>query len=65
VVFVVGAEMTSRTVARTAVEQLANARGRVIGAVLNRVDLDNNAYYYSQYYRRQYGEYYTSTSASA
>jgi capsular exopolysaccharide synthesis family protein len=65
VVFVVGAEMTSRTVARTAVEQLANARGRLIGAVLNRVDLDNNAYYYSQYYRRQYGEYYTSTSASA
>jgi capsular exopolysaccharide synthesis family protein len=65
VVFVVGAEMTSRTVARTAVEHLANARGRLIGAVLNRVDLDGNAYYYSQYYRRQYGEYYTSTSKSA
>ena len=64
VVFVVGAEMTSRNVAQTAVEQLANANGRVIGAVLNRVDLEHNAYYYSQYYRREYGEYYTATTAN-
>lgn len=64
VVFVVGAEMTSRNVAQTAIEQLSNASGRVIGAVLNRVDLEHNAYYYSQYYRREYGEYYTSTTAN-
>jgi capsular exopolysaccharide synthesis family protein len=61
-VFVVGAEMTSRNVARTAVEQLAAANGRLIGAVLNRVDLDHNAYYYSQYYRREYGSYYVKSA---
>jgi hypothetical protein len=26
--------------------------------VLNRVDLERNAYYYSQYYRREYASYY-------
>lgn len=63
VVFVVGAEMTNRNVAQTAVEQLVAAKGRVIGAVLNRVDLTHNSYYYSQYYRREYGDYYTATTA--
>jgi len=62
VLFVVGAEMTSRSLAQTAIEQLVNANGHMIGAVLNRVDLENNAYYYSQYYRRDYGEYYTKTA---
>jgi capsular exopolysaccharide synthesis family protein len=61
-VFVVGAEMTGANVARTAVEQLAAANGRLIGAVLNRVDLEHNGYYYSQYYRREYGTYYVKTA---
>lgn len=58
VVFVVGAEMTSRHAAQRAIEQLQHARARVLGAVLNKVDLQHNAYYYSQYYRREYTEYY-------
>jgi polysaccharide biosynthesis transport protein len=58
VLFVIGSEMTSRNVAKTAVESLVNANGHMIGAVLNRVDLTHNAYYYSQYYRREYGHYY-------
>ena len=29
-----------------------------MGAVLNRVELERNAYYYSHYYRREYGAYY-------
>lgn len=62
VLFVVGAEMTSRAVAQTAIEQLTTANARVVGAVLNRVDLDHNAYYYSQYYRREYGHYYVKTA---
>jgi len=65
VLFVIGAEMTSRGVARTAVEQLVNANGHMIGAVLNRVDLTHNAYYYSQYYRREYGHYYIKGSSSS
>lgn len=58
VLFVVGAEMTSRGAAQRALEQLQHARAKVIGAVLNRVDFQHNAYYYSQYYRREYSNYY-------
>lgn len=43
VLFIVGAEMTSRHAARRAVEQLETAQGRFFGAVLNRVDLERNA----------------------
>jgi capsular exopolysaccharide synthesis family protein len=58
VVFVVGADMTSRNAARHAVEQLDHARATFLGAVLNRVDLKHDAYYYSRYYRREYSDHY-------
>jgi len=58
IVFVVGAEMTSRQAARIAVEQLQNGRPRFVGAILNRVELERNAYYYSGYYNREYVQYY-------
>ena len=61
-IFVVGAEMTSRFATRRAVEQLRQAKCDVIGAILNRVDLKHHGYYYSQYYRKQYGEYYSRTA---
>jgi capsular exopolysaccharide synthesis family protein len=60
VVFVVGAEMTSRHAAQAAIEQLENAHAKVIGAVLNRVELEKHAYYYSQYYKKEYGQYYAT-----
>lgn len=63
IVFVVGAEMTSRHAARTAIEQLENGRPHFVGAVLNRVELERNAYYYSGYYRREYAQYYQSPKA--
>jgi len=62
VLFVVGAEMTSRHTARRALEQLEQAQARFVGAVLNRVDLKHNAYYYSQYYRREYSDYYQKSA---
>jgi capsular exopolysaccharide synthesis family protein len=62
VVFVIGAEMTSRHAAKRALDQLEQANARFVGAVLNRVDLQRNAYYYSQYYRREYTQYYAKTS---
>src|SRR5207247_33408 len=55
VLFVVGSEMTSRGVARTAVEQLINANGHMIGAVLNRLDLTHHPYSDAQYYRPECG----------
>ena len=58
VLFVVGAEQTSRHAAQRALEQLEQARAKFVGGVLNRVDLQHNAYYYSQYYRREYSDYY-------
>ena len=61
-IFVVAAEMPSRHAAQSAMEQLQNSRVRVIGGVLNRVDLERNEYYYSQYYRKEYSDYYTSSS---
>ena len=62
VIYVVGAEMTSRHAALRALEQLDGAKAQFVGAVLNRVDLQHNGYYYSQYYRREYAEYYAGTS---
>ncbi len=61
VIFVVGAEMTSRHAAATAVQQLLKARARVIGAVLNRADVTRNPYYYSKHYRPEYAKYYSHT----
>jgi capsular exopolysaccharide synthesis family protein len=61
VIFVVGAEMTSRHAAKRALEQLERVNARFVGGVLNRVDLEKNAYYYSQYYRREYAQYYAKT----
>ena len=58
IVFVVGSEMTSRHAARAAIEQLQNGRPHFLGAVLNRVELERHAYYYSSYYRREYRQYY-------
>jgi capsular exopolysaccharide synthesis family protein len=58
VLFVVGAEMTARQAAQRAIERLQQARARLLGAVLNRVDLKRHAYFYSQYYRREYTTYY-------
>lgn len=59
VMFVVGAEMVARPAARAAIDQLESAQVKVLGAVLNRVDLARNAYYYSRYYRKEHAGYYT------
>ena len=63
VLFVVGAEMTKRNVARNAIEQLERGHAKFIGAVLNRVDLKHNSYYYSAYYARGYGDYLNTQAA--
>jgi capsular exopolysaccharide synthesis family protein len=63
VVFVIGAEMTSRQTAQRAVEQLGHARAKFVGAILNRVDLQHHGYYYSQYYRRDYADYYVKAAS--
>lgn len=63
VVFVVGADMTSRHHARAALDQLERARARFAGAVLNRIKLDAHPFYYARYYRRKYSRYYAQGSS--
>jgi capsular exopolysaccharide synthesis family protein len=58
VLFVVGSEMTSRKAARGALKQLALAQAGLMGAVLNRVDVEHHGHYYSGYYRTAYARYY-------
>lgn len=64
VLFVVGAEQTVTRTALNALEQLDAARARYVGAVLNRVDLERNAFFYSYYYRPEYTDYYSRPNAS-
>jgi polysaccharide biosynthesis transport protein len=63
VLFVISAENTSRQTARRALDQLAHANVKFVGGVLNGVDLERHPYYYSVYYRPEYGEYYEARPA--
>src|SRR6185503_9712334 len=63
VVFVVGADQTSRHAARTAVEQLEAANAHLIGSVLNKANVLGNPYYYSSYYRKEYARYYIKSAS--
>ena len=58
VVFVVGAEMATRGAVKAALEQLDAAKAQYVGAVLNKVEVQRHAYYYSHYYNRSYASYY-------
>jgi polysaccharide biosynthesis transport protein len=63
VVFVVGADQTSRSAARTAIEQLTGANVNVIGSVLNKADVHRHSHYYGSYYRKDYARYYAKPGA--
>jgi polysaccharide biosynthesis transport protein len=58
VILVVASEASGRPAVQRAIDQLAGVGGTVIGAVLNKVDLKRNSYYYSQYYGEYYRSYY-------
>ena len=61
VVFVVGADQTSRHAARNAVEQLTGTNANVLGSVLNRANIHRHSHYYSSYYKKEYARYYVKT----
>ena len=63
VLFVTAADVTNRPAAVRAIEQLAAAQANLIGAVLNRADVERNAYFYAPYYRNEYQNYYTTPTA--
>jgi polysaccharide biosynthesis transport protein len=58
VLFVIGVDMTTRAAAQTAIAELQRVQANILGAVLNRVNLKRDAYYYSRYYKPEYEQYY-------
>jgi len=47
---------------KVTVEQLEAVQAHIIGAVLNRADVERNPYYYSAYYRKEYSRYYAQAT---
>jgi succinoglycan biosynthesis transport protein ExoP len=57
-VLVVSAESTTRPSIQRSVDQVHGVGGKLLGVVLNKVNLERNSYYYSQYYGAYYRSYY-------
>jgi NurA-like 5'-3' nuclease len=55
--------MTRRRLAERALATILSANPRSVCAVLNKVDISRNKYYYSRYYGSQYKNYYAEASA--
>jgi succinoglycan biosynthesis transport protein ExoP len=64
VAFVIGSEMTQRQHVARAVETLARGGSRMFGAILNKVNLERNRYYYSRYYGYKNRNYYFTPPAT-
>jgi capsular exopolysaccharide synthesis family protein len=62
VILVIGAEVSTRPAVHRAIEQMAGAGVKFTGVVLNKVDLERNAYYYGQYYGEYYRSHYSQAS---
>jgi succinoglycan biosynthesis transport protein ExoP len=57
IILVVGAGATSRDGVGRAVEQLKEVNARIIGSVINNLNVEKERYYYSRYYYYNYGKY--------
>ena len=64
VLFVVAAEKTMGPSALNALGELNGAGARFVGAILNGVDLDRYAFFYSSYYKQEYDKYYVKQTVS-
>jgi capsular exopolysaccharide synthesis family protein len=58
VLLVIGSEMTRRSLAQRAIESLSQSRPGPMAAVLNKVDLTRDKYYYSKRYGYETTSYY-------
>ena len=63
VVLVIAAESASKPAVMRAVDQVQSVGGKIVGLVLNKVNLERNSYYYSQYYGEYYRSYYAESAA--
>jgi capsular exopolysaccharide synthesis family protein len=57
VLVVAQAERIPRQAVRRTLQRVREAGARILGLVLNRVQIEGNAYYYSYYYGHYYGDY--------
>jgi polysaccharide biosynthesis transport protein len=64
VVLVIGAEVSGRTHIQRAIDQVTSVGGKMVGVVLNKVNLERNSYYYSQYYGEYYRSYYAEGAST-
>jgi capsular exopolysaccharide synthesis family protein len=64
VTFVVRSELTPQRHVKRALETLMTGQPRLLGLVLNGVDLERNKYYYSRYYGYEHTHYYSAPAAS-
>jgi Mrp family chromosome partitioning ATPase len=64
-VLVVWSESSSRPALRRALDQIERVGGKLTGVVLNKVDLQRNAYYYGQHYGEYYRKYYGGEASSS
>jgi capsular exopolysaccharide synthesis family protein len=65
VVLVLAADSTPKPTVVRALDQIQSVGGRVVGVILNRVNLERNSYYYSQYYGEYYRSYYAEGGTKA
>jgi Mrp family chromosome partitioning ATPase len=57
IILVVGAGTSNRNGVARAVELLKEVNARIVGAMLNNLNVDKERYYYSRYYYYNYGKY--------
>ena len=57
-VLVVAADRTARPAVQRTIDQVTAVGGKIVGVVLNRLNLERNAYYFGQYYGKYYQSYY-------
>jgi len=57
IILVVGAGASSKNGVSRAVELLKEVNSRIVGAVLNNLNVEKERYYYSRYYYYDYGKY--------
>ena len=58
VIFVVGADQSNAALVKQALDAVRDSGVKVLGGVLNGVDLRRSAYYYAPYYSHEYSAYY-------
>jgi succinoglycan biosynthesis transport protein ExoP len=56
VILVIKSGATRRKILQRGVKQLQDVQAKIIGAVLNQVNVRNSSYYYAYYYSHYYGE---------